>query len=184
MAYADDKRIFELTQAFSNFLSSSFAADKDGNIAAVRFTGQQILDFIQSNPVFQIASAGNTNPDNAFGDNGGLYFRVPDNGSAIQLFQKINDVWVSVFNLPLSYKSEFLSADLDDTTYPDAIVLPVTLTEKQTFSGMIKVNYYSDGTYTTITRYEILTPTYDTDLGLLSGFSEKTDYMKIFVPII
>lgn len=164
MAYVDDKRIYELQQSFSNFLSSFFAADKDGNVAAVKFSGQQILDFIQASPVFPTALAGNSNPDNALGSNGDLYFRVPEDGSALQLFQKISDVWASVFNLPLKQIVEASFTNVEVSLDGNITYTPPT--------GKTVVGAKISQVVSTVEIDKNLFPTYQD--GIVYGFEKLT----------
>lgn len=119
---ADDKRIYDLQEIIGEFLSSSFVLDKTGNISAKRITGQNLLDGINAGLAYSISRAGNINPDNALGVNGDVYFKVlPD---SLTMFQKIAGVYATVFNLPLSGKSNLIYTQSDVVS--DYIVIPLT----------------------------------------------------------
>lgn len=178
-----DKRIRDLQAQILPLLSDFLATDRVGALEATRMTVQQLVNLVGANVTKQNAYAANGTPDNAFGANGDFFFRIPANGSEIQMYQKISGAWSSVFSLQISYKVDFTNADLDDTTYPGEIVLPFSLPETRTFSGQVRVNYY-DTDDVTLLSYELLTPSYDTANNLLLGFTQKVPHTKIYVPII
>lgn len=98
----DDKRIRDLQQEISPFASDFLAIDRPGWTAAKRMTVQQIINMAAESSPFIKAYANTNNPDDAFGNNGDLFFTIPSNGSSLKLSQKISDVWATVFVLPLS----------------------------------------------------------------------------------
>ena len=109
---ADDQRIFELQTQTNPTLDFFFPVDFPGQLAATKLSLTRLLNLISLNQAFPRAYAGNVNPDNALGLNGDLYFTVPADAASLQLFQKINEAWALVFNLPLNTS---VTADLTFT---------------------------------------------------------------------
>ena len=117
-----DKRIRELQAQILPLLSDFLATDRAGALEATRMTVQQLVSLVSDNVTKQNAYAGNTSPDNAFGETGDFYFKIPLNGSSLQLYQKGVSFWSAIFNLPLPYSVSF--ANPDDSSGNIAYVLP------------------------------------------------------------
>lgn len=64
---------------------------------------------------FILAHSGVANPDDAFGSNGDLFYTIPVGGLSLKLFQKIEGVWILVFELNLSEPVELTAGILLDT---------------------------------------------------------------------
>lgn len=107
----DDKRIRDLQEQVDPLLSDFLAIDRPGWTAAMRVTLQQVVNMAAASSPFIKAYADVTNPDNAFGSNGDLFYTIPADGSSLKLSQKITDAWATVFVLPLNIPSDPLTFD-------------------------------------------------------------------------
>lgn len=124
-----------------------------------------LADLLSPNVAKQLANAGNLPPDNAIGNSGDFYYRIPVDGSEIQLYQKTGNVWNSIFNLPLSGSvtkaTQTITADENGMA---------TLTDPPDFPIF---TVYHEGGYTIPAQYDNLS-------RILSGLNpneEHTIYM-------
>lgn len=97
----EDKRIRDLQAQVTPLLSDFMAMDRTGAVEATRITIQQIINLAAASTPSLTAYSGLTNPDNAFGANGDLFFTIPDDNTSLSLFQKVEDAWILVFELPM-----------------------------------------------------------------------------------
>lgn len=113
MPYTDDKRIRDLQSQPTPLLNDVLAMDRAGALEATKITLQQIVNLVGSNTTKQKAYADIVGPDNAFGSNGDFFYRVPLDGSVIQMYQKELGVWNSVFTLPIVGGSPVIRSNSD-----------------------------------------------------------------------
>lgn len=116
MPYTDDKRIRDLQTQVSPLLNDFIAMDRTGALEATKLTLQQLANLISLNVTKQLAYADIVAPDNALGVNGDLFFRVPADGSLIQMYQKIGASWASVFTLPINSVNSLIKNNDDIDT--------------------------------------------------------------------
>jgi hypothetical protein len=114
MATEFDKRIYDLQSEENPLLNMFIALDKPGNVAAKRLSLQALLTLLLGSASAAKAYSDNVNPDNAFGNNGDLFFTIPVSGAYIKMWQKAAEAWSIVFIIPLLAKT-ILAADMDFT---------------------------------------------------------------------
>lgn len=142
---AEDKRIYDLTQENSPTLNMFLPIDISGNTSAHRISLQQIINLAAGSSPKQDANAGPTNPDNANGNIGDFYFKVPADGSSITMFKKISGgtfgTWATVFNLPLADVKNTVKkipfTDADFVEVDGSFSLPLPFTGSQISLGLI-----------------------------------------------
>lgn len=121
----DDKRIRDLTDYGDLLVTDFIATDRDGRYSASRVTIQKFINFISTRINSPRHTSGATNPDNAGGNNGDVYYKVPADGSSLSVYQKLANVWGLVFTVALgggggssgiaSRPFIFTAVDLPDT---------------------------------------------------------------------
>lgn len=158
---ADDKRIYDLQLLAAVVANYSLPVDLAGNLAAKKITIQQLVDYVIANSSGVGVYAGNVNPDNAFGNNGDIYFTVPVDGSRLQLFKKAENVWGSVFNLPISAPITLTGYSAADINADGNLVIKVADVAKVTGKRLIAA-YYGDEPVTAVFFYRAT--------NLISGF--------------
>lgn len=100
MAYEDDKRIRDLNTGSSMPLNWRLPLDFTGLAAAEYRTLQQLVDIVNDNLLLPNITAGSTNPDNAFGNNGDTYYKYST--SAFSVWFKVADIWGQLFEIVLN----------------------------------------------------------------------------------
>ena len=147
--YTADKRIRDLNSVADPLLNMVLPIDAGTFLEANKITLQQIVDIVSPSVSKQIAYAGNTAPDNALGNNGDFAFRVPSDGSALQMYQKVSGAWASVFNLPISSISTQTSDPSNLAPDGDTWYLPVTIPTGKNLGGVHTVtggvSYFPSG---------------------------------------
>lgn len=96
---ADDKRIYDLQTIADNIADYFLALDKPGLTSAKKVSIPSLLSYLSNNAVKQLFLSGSVNPDNGLGSNGDFYAKVPNDGSSLEVYQKISGVWQSIFRV-------------------------------------------------------------------------------------